>query len=197
MKRVVPFAALALFVALPAALPADDNDKMEESPYYPTKVGTTWTYKGPNGEVVNKIVKHEKVGDVLCARVETSVGGKTVANEHIRVTKEGIYRYKLNDMAVQPPVLLMKLPPKKDDEWKVDSKLGTQAITGKIVTKEEKIAVPAGKYESFVGAATLESMGQKVEVSNYFVKDVGIAKLTVSGGGQKVELELAKFEAGK
>jgi hypothetical protein len=143
------------------------------------------------------VAKHEKVGDVLCAKIETSVNDAAIASEHIRVTKDGIYRHTINGVNIEPPVLLMKLPPKKDDTWEVKSKLGKQMMTGKMVTQEEKVEVPAGKYEAFVGAATLESMGQKVEVANYFVKDVGIAKIRMAAGGQTVELELKKFEAGK
>ena len=29
-----------------------------------------------------------------------------------------------------PPVLFLKLPPKKDESWKVDSKVGGEAVTG-------------------------------------------------------------------
>src|SRR5438093_1039673 len=70
-------------------------------------------------------------------------------------------------------------------------------LTGKMVTKEEKLTVPAGKYEAFVGAATLETKRQKIEVASYFVKDVGIAKIRIVVMGQTVEVELEKFEAGK
>jgi hypothetical protein len=197
VKRIAPLVIAAALVALPAPARAQDKDKLEDSPYYPTKVGSTWTYKAPNGTIVNKIVKHEKVGDVLCAKVETSLDGATQASEHIRVTKDGIYRHSINGIAIEPPVLIMKLPPKKDDTWEVKSKLGNQTISGKMVTQQEKIEVPAGKYEAFVGSATLEAMGQKVDVANYFVKDVGIVKVRMGVMGQTVELELTKFEAGK
>src|SRR6478672_2213631 len=107
MKRLVTLAILVVLTASFTTVRGDDKDKDKEkdqtvitdSAYYPLKVGSSWTYKGPaNTTLVNKVAKHEKVGDVMCARIETSVGGNTVAYEHISVAKDGIYRHTLNGM---------------------------------------------------------------------------------------------------
>jgi hypothetical protein len=70
-------------------------------------------------------------------------------------------------------------------------------MSGKMVTQEEKVEVPVGKYDAVVGAATLEWMGQKLELSNYFAKGVGIVKIRSMSGGKVTEWELTKFEAAK
>jgi hypothetical protein len=52
VKPLASLVIVAALVALPAPVRAQEKDKMEESPYYPLKVGTTWTYKAPTGEVI-------------------------------------------------------------------------------------------------------------------------------------------------
>jgi hypothetical protein len=198
MKRFATLAALVILAAPLATVRADDKDKVGESEYYPLKVGNAWTYNGPgNTKLVNKVVAHEKVGGVMCAKVETQVDGKAVAFEHIGITADGIYRYSLNGMAAEKPVLILKLPAKKGDEWKIDTKFGNDTVTGKMSTTEEELTVPSGKYKSMMAGGKLEAGGQTIEAYNYFVKDVGIAKIRMEILGMKVEIELDKFEAAK
>src|SRR5579872_4560741 len=137
MKRLVTLAVLVVLTASLTAVRGDDKDKDKEkdkdkvlaveSVYYPLKVGNTWTYKGPaNTTLVNKVAKIEPIDNVMCARVETSVGGQAVAFEHISVTKDGIYRHTLNGMKADKPILILKLPPKNGDSWEINAKFGTE-----------------------------------------------------------------------
>src|SRR5579872_5156072 len=75
-------------------------DDMEETPYYPLLVGNTWTYTGGQDKdkvtIVNRVAAHERVGGVMCAKIE-SAQGSVIGTEYISVTKDGIYRVKLND----------------------------------------------------------------------------------------------------
>src|SRR5207248_9661704 len=120
-------AILAVLIALVnSLLIASGQDKLEESSYLPLKVGNSWTYQTFDGSrritLVNKVVAHEKVGDAMCAKIETYVDGKAVANEHVAVTKDGIYRFTLNGQKLDKPAQLMKLPPMNGDERKIDTK---------------------------------------------------------------------------
>jgi hypothetical protein len=194
MKRFAALTALVILAAPLSSVRADDK-VVGESPYYPLKIGNTWTYNGPgNTKLINKVVAHEKVGDMMCARVETQINGETKAFEHIGITADGIYRYSLNGVKVDKPVLILKLPAKKGDEWKIDSKVGNETVTGKLTTTEEKLTVPAGMYDAMVAGGKLVSGELSVEAVNYFVKDVGIAKIKMDLMGQSIVIELDKFE---
>ena len=130
-------------------------------------------------------------------KIETEVNGKVQGSEHIAITKDGICRYTLNGKEADKPILILKLPAKAGDEWKIDSKIGTDAITGTLKTGEEKITVPAGKYDAMSAGGKIESGNQSVLVTNYFVKDVGVAKIKMEIGGNTIEIDLTKFEPGK
>jgi hypothetical protein len=200
MKRLVTLAAAIVLAASFPSARADDNDKVGESPYYPLKVGNTWTYNGPkNATIVNKVVAHEKIGGVMCAKIETYVNGaaNAFASEHISVTKDGIYRNTLNGKEADKPILILKLPAKAGDEWKIESKIGNDTVTGTLKTSEAKVKVGDKEYDAMVAGGKLESGGQSVTASNSFVKDIGVAKIKMEIANETFEVELAKFEPAK
>lgn len=199
MKR---FAVVAVAVVLSAAsLPARAEDKMLESPYYPLQVGNSWTYTGQNAGVkmtiTNKVAKHEKVGDTLCARLEYEVDGKVVGHEHLAVQKDGIYRYSMNGQTLDKPIKILTLPPKKGDTWDIAVSVNGTKLTGKGSVTEEKVEVKAGKYDTVVSIMTLEAEKMKVEATNHYAKDVGLVKTSAKNMGFEVVLELEKFTPGK
>jgi hypothetical protein len=199
MKRIELLASLTLFLALGWVRA---EEKLVETPYHPLKVGTTWTYKVVNApdspSMVLKVARHEKVGDLLCARIETVVNGQAVANEYVTVTKDGIYRVSANGTRFEPPMLLLKLPPRKGDSWKVDARGGTEALTGNVRVTEEAVTVPMGKYDTFPATVTIQAGAQKMETANYYAKGVGIVRVKANlGPGLDVLMELEKFEEGK
>src|SRR5438034_10502018 len=104
MKRLAPLTVLALFslcALFGSASGGDKGDKggkaeqdLLENPYYPLKVGTTWEYIANSKKVTVKVTQHEKVGDVLCAKLETDSGSGAVITEHLTVTNGGVYRVR-------------------------------------------------------------------------------------------------------
>ena len=88
--KILPVAAMLLLFGLTSTRAADE--KIKESPYYPLKVGTKWHYKAGGNPIVIQVAKHEKVGDVMCALLETSKEGQVVASEHITIKDDGVYR---------------------------------------------------------------------------------------------------------
>src|SRR2546423_13590341 len=76
MTRPALLAALALAFAAPAFA----DEKVGESPYYPTKVGTTWNYRLGEMKATVKVVKHEMKGGHMCALVETTINGNPAAS---------------------------------------------------------------------------------------------------------------------
>jgi hypothetical protein len=215
MNRRVPslLAWLALLL-LTAELAA--QDKLQETPYYPLQVGTTWHYRAGDGKFTIRVVKHEKVGDKLCALLETRRDGKVVGSEHLTVAVDGVYRLDLTAMlpqhdpndksktleqpatqALTPPILVLKLPPKKDAKWKISSKSAGQTYRGELQMQEAEVTVPAGKYKTFrVASQDLEISSLKTTITTDFAEGVGMVRQVVEVGDAKVEIVLEKFEAG-
>jgi hypothetical protein len=189
--------ALALAACLCAAGLAQEGGK--DKSYYPLKVGNQWTYKLPAGqEIVVKVAKEEKVDDAMCVKLESLVNGMVVASEHLAAKADGIYRYTGNGMKVDPPVLVLKLPAKAGETWKIDSKLAGQSLQGSFTTGEDTVAVPAGKYKTITVKTSDMKIGDATIASTiWFAPGVGMVKQIADIAGKKVVLELEKFEPGK
>jgi hypothetical protein len=193
MTRFAIGAAAVLALLATSTVRADDP---KESAYYPLKKGNTWTYKvkGSEDTITVKAAASDKDGTV----VETSVGGKVVATEKILVKDDGIYRTEFNMQKPDNPIKILKLPPKKDDSWDVDSKIAGNPLKGKFMTGEEEVTVPAGKYKAtFVEGKDIDIGVGKLTAKTWYVEKVGIVKIVMTVMGQTTELELAKFEEAK
>src|SRR5581483_11077673 len=118
--------------------------------YYPLKPKTKWVYKVGDQTVEVEVAGTEKVGTEDATRVVTKVNGKEVASELYQTKADGIYRLKVKDDKIEPPVKVLALPVKKDATWKVDSKVGSQTVKGefKVKNDKEEVTVPAGKFEA-------------------------------------------------
>jgi hypothetical protein len=130
--------------------------------------------------------------------IEAQANGKTVASEHLAAKKDGVYRLAANGQKVDPPVLVLKLPPRKGDRWKIDSKVVGLTVQGTLVVAEEAVAVPAGKYQAVSVHSDDMKIGDKATTfTQWFAPGVGMVKQVMDVGGKKTALELEKFEAGK
>ena len=126
------------------------------------------------------------------------VNGKVVASELYQVKADGIYRVKVKDDKVDPPVKVLAVPVKKDAAWDVKSKVGTQTVSGsfKVIDDKAKLEVPAGKFDAvLVEGKDLDVAGTKTTVRVWFVKDKGMAKLSYKINDNETVLELTKFES--
>lgn len=180
--------------------PQDPKKEVIESPYYPLKVGTRWTYKIGDKKVHILVAKHEKVGDTMAALIQAgedlSLDDKTT--EHVAATAEGIFRFAAQGEVAEPPVMVLKLPVKKDSTWKIDSTISGISIKGDFKSSEEEVTVPAGKFKTITATSDNVTMGdEKMTITYWFAKDVGMVKQIVTRGNNKVLLELEKFEAPK
>jgi hypothetical protein len=194
--------ALPLLLAAAAGLAA--QDKLKETPYFPLQVGTTWHYRAGDSKSIIRVVRHEKIGDTLCALLQTKRGDKVVGSEHVAVAADGVYRHDLTVTAeksvtqtLKPPMLVLKLPPKKGDTWKIDSKGDGKTFRGGFLVDEQQITVPAGTYQTFrVASQDLEVNSLKPIITTFFAEGIGMVKQIIEVGDVKIEIELEKFEAG-
>jgi hypothetical protein len=185
----------AALLAVPC-LAADE--KAKDSPYYPLAVGNTWVYAVGETTTRMRVTRHEKVGDTVCALIETERDGKVVAREHIAATGDGVYRYTANGTLVDQPVCILRLPPKPGDTWKIDTKVGNVSIKGNFTTGSGKVEVPAGKYTTVTTRMEDGLIGeQKISFTYHFAEGVGMVKQTAKTGGREFVLELKSFEKGK
>jgi hypothetical protein len=197
MKKLVY--ALLITTFLLAIVARAGDDKVQETPYYPLKIGNTWNYKAGQISVSATITKYERVGDQLCARIESSTGGKVVATEDVAVKPDGVYRCAYAENKVEPPLLFLKLPAAKDQTWQVGSNTAGQKISGTFTSgMEDKVTVAAGTYENvYTCSGDCDANGVKINFKYFFAKDVGMIKQIVKLPTQEITLELQKFEAAK
>jgi len=193
MKRSIGLAVFALMI-MSFGLVAQEKT----TEYYPLKEGSKWTYTVMGSQITMKVGKQEKVGEVMCWKIATIVNDKEVASEHISVTDDGIYRNQLNTQKPDAPVCFLKLPPKKDAKWEVNTKIQGQVIKGTFIVRDEKIKAGGKDYDTFVSEGKdIDINGKLTTIKYWFAKDVGIVKLSFTMDGQETVLELEKYEAAK
>jgi hypothetical protein len=199
--RILSCAGLALPLLFVFATAARTADKAPETPYFPLKVGDSWDYRMGDTKFTLKVAKFEEVDKQNCARVEMTVGGKVHSYDLIAVKADGVYRYVTDGNKADPPVCFLKLPSKKGETWKVESSVaGMGKLTGTFKSGEvDELKVGDKKYEKLITVTgdDLVAGGQKISVTYYFAKDVGMVKQTLSVNGQQAVIELEKFEPGK
>jgi hypothetical protein len=168
--------------------------------YFPLKPKSKWTYKVQDQTVEVQVATTEKFGGEECTKVDTIVNGKVQASELYSVKADGVYRVKIKDDKIDPPVKILSIPAKKGDSWQINSKVGSQPISGKFTVKEvnEKVTVPKGTYDAIlVEGADLYVAGTKTTVKVWFAKGVGVVKLTYKIQDTESVLELTNYEEGK
>ncbi|MFO0935300.1 MAG: hypothetical protein U0798_02155 [Gemmataceae bacterium] len=162
------------------------------SNFFPSKKGTKWVYKVAENSI--------EVAAGEGGKLDTLVGGKTVASETIEVKADGIYRTKVNNVAIEPPVKILALPADKDANWTVESKLNGQAIKGKFTQKgaKEKVTVPAGQFDCVVvDGPDFDIAGAKCGIKYWFADGKYVVKMVYNIAGNEALLELKEFTEAK
>jgi hypothetical protein len=201
--RTCAWAVLALLLWIGASraesLPA-------QTPWFPLQKGTTWHYRAGESRYLVRVAEHEKVGEVPCARLEAVRDGKVVGTEHVRVTADGVYRVDLevrrDDQVLRqtpkPAILLLPLPPRNGQTFTVKSQVNGKEYAGTFKVETQEVKVPAGTYKAVaVDTRNLEAEGLSSDMTVWYAEKVGMVKQFIKVGGQRVEIELEKFEPGK
>jgi hypothetical protein len=196
----LPLRATALFglLLLVATQGRSADDKMLTSDYFPLAVGTKWHYRAGEARYILEVTKHEKVGGYPCARIDMIVNKKPESHEHVTVTGDAILRVSHEGKLITPAVPFLKLAPTKDQSWKIESKIDGKTFNGVFKAGEESVKVPAGNYRTVtVSGQDLNVNGTKLNLTYYFAEKVGMVKQTMELAGQKIVVELEKYEAGR
>jgi hypothetical protein len=176
---------------------------------FPTAIGTRWVFQSGVIEMIEQVTAHERVGNEVCAKVETVLNGKVVAHEHYAVRADGVYRVAVANQLVEPPFRFMKFPLAINDRWSVNSVVLKQPIAGTFQTTQARVKVPAGEFDTvttvgsgfkLVIAAADDStppQEQPLAFTYSFARGIGkVQQTTTIGTGdaaRKIELKLKEF----
>ncbi len=197
MNRLFRCASVFSLLLCPVALTRAD-DTLKDNEYYPLQVGNSWDCKAQGQALTIRVAKHEKIDGKMCAVLETVLNGGVVATETISADKDGVYRHMVMGQKAEPAVMIMKSPPKEGDSWKIDSKLGGQELKGESKISIEDIDCPAGNFKKAVAVVSeLQVMGQTIEAKIWYAKDVGPVRTQMTIAGNKIVIDVEKFNKGK
>lgn len=169
------------------------QDRLRPTRYYPLKEGTRWVYRSGTRTFTVRVVKHERVGKELCARLESHSGDKAHV-EHLAVRGDGVYKLQADGKLIEPPLLLLRLPPRAGESWRVDSRIDGLPVKGTFTLKEVAVSVPAGKYRAMAVSSTdFEIANRKMPAAWWFAPDVGPVRQRVELSGFEVLLELESY----
>jgi hypothetical protein len=191
-----------------ATTPAAAEPKPGSTDLYPVKKGTKWTYRaGETSVVVQAGDSDPKTGET---KLETLVGGKPVASETIKVMTDGIYRTKINNTLIDPPVKILELEMKPDmklgakavgTKWQVKSKVQQSELAGEFSIAKIEPMLKIGS-ETYTNAVVVEGpkfsiASTETAVTYIFAPGKGVVKLGYSIAGNSTSLELQSYEEGK
>jgi hypothetical protein len=143
----LPLPALALILGVAQAAPVPKHLMKKEQSFYPTEVGTKWTYKQQGLEFTQEITKSEESDGKTQLTVKEKGAG--LGELTLEISKEGVF--KRTDGPFRLDTWLLKFPLKPGDSWKVETPIqkGLRAHSGQMkVEKEEDVEVPAGKFRA-------------------------------------------------
>ncbi|MBX9583013.1 MAG: hypothetical protein K2X87_22130 [Gemmataceae bacterium] len=195
MLRTCRVAGVAGLLAAGAALAAPKTTDL-----FPTKLGSVWVYKLGTEEVTVTVTGTETFGGKECARFEEKVGSGPATKYLHFVAADGVFRARVNAVAVDPPLKLLPLPADKGTAWVVDSKVGTVRVKGefKVRAVDEKVTVPAGDFTCvFVEGPDVDIAGTKTAVRQYYAPGTGLVKEVLEAGGVASVRELKSYTPGK
>jgi hypothetical protein len=172
--------------------------------YYPLKPGTTWHYQldtgdGQKRQLTSQIAGVDNVDGKDLARLQVFADGQALATEHLASTDRGVFRVRMNNVDVSPPICLIKYPLKTGQSWggETESK-GEKMKVDCSEGKPEEVKVPAGTYQAIPCTIVVTAGPQKYTNVFWFAENVGIVKQRSEiPGPVTVVMELTKFEAAK
>ncbi len=170
--------------------------RVADSPYYPLQVGTRWEYREAKESFAVVISKHEIIGGIPCAVVQTERGGRRMASEHVYATEAGVFRQAVDGKKLPRPIPILKLPPQKGDSWEVDWPRGQQQRTAIFTTAAvaEEVEVPLGKFQALTVHGEIRETEGRTVFKYWFAAEVGLVKQVLQKqGGSMLVYELEKF----
>jgi hypothetical protein len=170
---------------------AEGSRVLDQCEYYPLNIGREWSLWAGPVEMIERVARHEKIGEELCARIETEFNGKIVSFEHVTVRADGIYRVAVAGRPIEPPLRFLKLPAKAGDTWKVESTIAGEPIKGDFKTSEAALKIGDDEVSTVVVAGKNFKAGKSnLSFTYYFAPGIGKVKQVIVVNDMETTLEL-------
>lgn len=155
--------------------------KTKTTLYHSTTVGDTFEFEMTFGKSVSShsetIEKVESTPDGYVVSVARTAGKSKPITSNYLVNEKGIARLSGGSIVYNPPMVLLKLPAKANNEWinKVDAAI--QQYTLKVIG-EEDVEVPAGKFKAIRVETTgnIPQFKQDVKMIHWYAPNLGVVK---------------------
>jgi hypothetical protein len=200
-SRIALFSTMLLLVMVIRVNAGDAKTTPTAEPefYYPTKVGTSWGYRGKDGNELKYVVT--AVGDKDRAKIVTvdrmNADGKVEMTSRVKVTEDNVFDLQ-EEVAIPVPRYRFKLPAKKGDVFEKNGIYpgGVPVKWKDEVGGKERIKVPAGTFDAVRIKETMmiNNAGDLVVVgsdTSWYAPGVGIVRVASEKG---VEYELTHFK---
>lgn len=174
--------------------------------YFPLKIGYKWLYKTTAEgnmplfveiDVTCEVTGKEKVGNIECHVFELRFGIEEdrafALKIYISSSRDGIKIHKIDSKIYDNPILLLKYPLMKGNEW--ETEIENKKVKFKI-EGEEEISVPAGKFKCHkIKIVGIEREG---DMSVWLAKGNGVIKcaqtIGINGSDATVTLSLKSLD---
>jgi hypothetical protein len=189
--------ALLLAAALPPSLLAADPPRAGED-LFPLAVGNTWTYRVPFQEdkFVVRVARQEMVGDQMCFVLEGRLKDRVTATEHVAFTKDGLTRFRADNVDIVPPVTVLRAGATKL-RWSTEYQMGERKATAAF-TQESGVQAPASRYRATLVTGEMNGeSNSRVKTWLWYAAGVGMVRQQIGESKGALVLELEKFEKGK
>lgn len=166
---------------------------------FPMKIKEKRVYEVKNSTdpVVMDVIKKEKVGEHDTYLFEASVNSMVRAKENMMVTKDGVFRVKMGDNVLDPPLQLVRFPLKDGDTWKGEFKANGVVVKVSSDLSIKDVNVPAGEYKNAIVVTAVAVEGETTVVSKiYLVPKIGMVKQQIEMPDRDITLMLDKYSKG-
>src|SRR5690348_12096499 len=140
MSRIL-IAPLALLLAAdPGSAAPNVKVLPADPPFFPTRVGTTWVYQIRGGDHTEVITKSEAADGVTTLTIGPGPGGPIIKTLVVSATEIRTVAVAMGP--VDPPHLLLRLPPKPSDSWEYRTQTpGGLSVGKKTIGELEEVEV--------------------------------------------------------
>lgn len=172
------FGPIVLFSCIAISPQSFADEQRGTTVYFPTKVGTKWTYDSDGKEQIETVTAVEKKDGATIVTVELKDEFGRKSQFKMRASEQGLFQLTGVGFATKhPPSCLLKLPHEAGQRWEAytgarGSGFGTLTAFG-----PEKIKVPAGEFEAIRVETTFPQFDKDDTVAKYwYAPKVGLVK---------------------
>jgi hypothetical protein len=167
--------------------PAPQDPAAITHPYYPLRIGSEWTYRVSGGSIKVQVADVRMLGTQTGFVLETCAGGHVSARETIGVTKDGVFRFEVNDSKPDIPIMLLRSEARDGDTWTIDTSIPP---TDKVKKETER------RIKELGAKVPLDNVQQQ-ELNNLidFLKKGQLIKGTFTVTREKVTVPKGAFDA--